>query len=96
MKATKERSKAAKKPKVLSKAELKAATSKLGSCVLWALKFLDTKSGGGLVASADLKVLQAWEDNFMDALDGIGYVIDRKSYYENKANKGKRRSRRAS
>jgi hypothetical protein len=76
----------AAKKKTRTKAELLALTKSLGSRVLWALKFLDTKHGG-LVANANGGEMQLWEDWFMDALDGTGYVINRKSYYEGKAGK---------
>jgi hypothetical protein len=63
------------KPKKRSNAELKADVKRLGGCVLWALKFLDAKGGGALVCTADMKKCLPWEDDFMDALDSIGYVI---------------------
>jgi hypothetical protein len=63
----------------------------LAARVLWALKFMHTRSPGGLVCSAD-GVSQAWDDWFADALDAYGYVIDRKVLHARHAAPKKRRA----
>lgn len=64
--------------------------SDLASCVLWALKFLKTPHGGGSVVNMKTMKHQAWEEKFMDALDGVGYQIDRKAFWKKRDAKGKR------
>jgi hypothetical protein len=59
----------------------------LASCVLWALKFLKTPHGGGLWTNMTTMESKAWEDKFMDALDGYGYRIDRKLFWKKRDEK---------
>lgn len=72
------------------KIDYKNAASKLASCVIFALKFLKTTSGGAMY---DPKTgeLKRWQDDFMDALDMVGYEVDREKYFADRAGKKKRR-----
>jgi len=70
----------------------KQVVTDLASCTLWALKFLKTKSGGGLwtkmpTAPGEKMVMMPWEEKFMLALDGVGYSIDRKDFWKRKDEK---------
>lgn len=62
--------------------------------VIWALKYLRTRSGMGVVMikEDDQKFkTQPWEDWFMDALEQSGYEVDRSAYYASRdGKKGKR------
>ena len=69
------------------------AAGALGARVIWALKFMEPPGGGGLVASPGSEETQPWEHWFMDALDDIGYVADRKKFLEQKYAPKKRRRR---
>jgi hypothetical protein len=66
-----------------TKINWKKAATENAKRVLWALKFLKKKRSGGMVFLNDPKkrVLLPWEDWFMDALDLVGYKIDRKDFY---------------
>lgn len=59
----------------------------LASCVLWALKFLQTPHGGGLWTNMTTMESKAWEEKFMDALDGYGHRIDRKQFWKKRDEK---------
>lgn len=48
--------------------------------LIWALKYMKPKSGGGSVLHIDTMVAQPWDEWFMDGLDAVGYKIDRKKY----------------
>lgn len=66
----------------------------LANRVIWALKFLKAP-GAGLMSKGDLAApevkLIPWQEDFMDALDLVGWKIDRKKYWEQKeGKKGKR------
>jgi hypothetical protein len=65
----------------------KESEAALASCVLWALKFLQTPHGGGLWTNMTTMESKAWEDKFMDALDGYGYRIDRKLFWKKRDEK---------
>lgn len=71
--------------------EMKDMVESLGSCVLWALKFMKTSSGAGMVFHPETGVIEPWQEKFMNALDKTGYVIDREAYY---AGKSKPKSRK--
>lgn len=64
----------------------------LARCVVFTLKF-DKHLGRGSGQMVELKTgkSQPWQEPFFDALDGIGYLIDRDAYYRSKEHK--RRSR---
>lgn len=83
-----------KKTKPKSKTEKltidKQVVTDLASCVLWALKFLKTPHGGGCWTNFETRESKAWEEKFMDALDGVGYRIDRKAFWKKRDAKGKR------
>lgn len=66
--------------------ELKSIAEEMGSCLIFALKFCKIP-GAGVMYFPKTGKMQAWEDRFMDVLDRIGYVIDRKSFYANKHKK---------
>jgi hypothetical protein len=73
----------------------KREAANLARCVVFAVKYRKHLSRGGTVMQVgpDKKPrFQAWEENFMDALDRVGYVIDRKKYWAEES--GKRRSKR--
>lgn len=67
--------------------------SSLASKVVWALKYLDTKSGSGMMVTTDPEAKSfktiAWQEDFMDVLDKVGIVVDRPKYYEQKYSKKK-------
>lgn len=77
----------AKKPKKAKPEEIKIGkqvVTDLASCVLWALKYLKPPSGAGMwtdLSSKPIKIVP-WQDKFMDALDGVGYCIDRKAFWK--------------
>jgi hypothetical protein len=81
-----------KKPKrKRTYAELEEAVQALGSCTVWALKFMKPRgSGEGLVANTKTGETRVWTEKFMDALDKIGYVVDREAYYASMDKKRKR------
>ncbi len=86
---------AAKKPaakKRSPRVKWREAAITLARCVLFTLKF-DKELGRGSGTMIDLKTGKTtpWQEQFFDALDGIGYVCDRKAYYQEK--KHRRRSR---
>lgn len=65
-------------------------TIELAKCVKFALNNL--KGSGGILwneKSGDFG--GTWEDWFMDALDGIGYRIDREKFWEREKPKAKKR-----
>lgn len=64
--------------------ELKSMVEDLGQCVVFALKHLEAKGGGGLHMDLTTGKTQRWEDRFMNALDRIGYVVDRERYFKDK------------
>ena len=68
--------------------EYRESIGELGTCVLWALKFLDVK-GEGVVFSPSTGKTEVWTEKFMNALDGMGHKLDRDAFYEIR-NKGKR------
>lgn len=73
-------------------AEYKAMAERLAGCVVFALKFLNTKGGGGLMFNPTTGALGgSWQDDFMDALDGCGIVTDRKAYWAMTEKKRRRR-----
>lgn len=73
-------------------AELEAAVKALGSNVLWALKFMQPRGGGGegLVANVETGEQAVWTEKFMDSLDLIGYEIDREKFYASFDKNGRR------
>jgi hypothetical protein len=71
----------------------KTAATELASCVLFALKYLDTKGGSGLTIDAKTRKITRWQDDFMKALDGVGYVIDRDDYWKVRQESKKQRRR---
>lgn len=70
--------------------EYRKIIGELGTCVLWALKFLDVK-GDGLMGNPSTGDVKVWTEKFMDALDGMGHELDRAAFYEIKDKKRKRR-----
>lgn len=90
-----------KKTKIKKTAKLtldKQIVTDLASCVLWALKYLTTKYGGGLWMEMNTLKSKAWEEKFMDALDGVGYCIDRKAFWKKRdePSSGRRRTEKPS
>lgn len=87
------------KPKKKRRINYKAVSKKLAGCVAFALKYakhLSRGSGVMMTIKKDPKTGakrvvpgKRWEDDFMDALDAYGYVIDRDAYFKSAA--GKRR-----
>ena len=71
----------------------KQVVTDLASCVLWALKYLKTPSGGGMWTDMSVKpmVLMPWQEKFMLALDGVGYQIDRKDFWKKQDAKKRKR-----
>jgi hypothetical protein len=73
----------------------RAIATELAECVLFAVKFLDVKSGAGMrfKPGADGKpsVIGRWQDTFFDALDKVGYEVDRDAYWKAKTAKRRRR-----
>jgi hypothetical protein len=69
-------------PKTAKLTVNKQVVTDLASCVLWALKFLQTPHGGGLWLNMTTMESKAWEDRFMDALDSVGHHIDRKAFWK--------------
>ena len=67
---------ARKKPKT-KRFNYKKAATELASCVLFALKYLDTKGGSGMRINMTSLPARRSLSSFMSALDGVGYVIDR-------------------
>ena len=64
----------------------------LAACMKWALAFLDTKNGGGCWVDFNTMESRAWEEKFMDALDGVGIKIDRKEFWRKRnAKPGKKK-----
>lgn len=70
----------------------KQVVTDLASCVLWAIKYLKTPHGGGLWMDMNTLEGKAWEEKFMDALDGVGYRIDRKAFWKERDGKKRRRA----
>lgn len=70
----------------------------LAQRVLWALKFLKTPGGGGMVPLSEpgeeAFEVKPWEEWFMDALDAFGYHIDRAKFWDAKDNPKKRKKAR--
>jgi hypothetical protein len=67
-------------------------TVKLAQCVLFALnnhKHM-ARGGGMMIDTKNKKTIGRWQDKFMDALDGVGYCIDRPAYYASFEKKGKK------
>jgi hypothetical protein len=73
----------------------KQVVTDLASCVLWALKFLKSPHGGGLWTNMRTMESKAWEEKFMEALDGVGYRIDRKTFWKKRDEKTSRPRTRA-
>ena len=71
---------AKKKPKPV---DYEKAASKLASCVLFALKFLKAP-GSGTMVNMQTGKMRLWQTEFMDALDMVGYEIDREKYFDRK------------
>lgn len=61
----------------------KGATTALASNVVFAIKNLKA-SGGGMMLNMATGKLRAWETDFMDSLDLIGYVVDRDKFFATK------------
>jgi hypothetical protein len=59
----------------------KVIAKRLAECVAFALKFL--KCHGAMINIKTGEV-RAWQEDFMDALDDFGFVVDRKKYWEQK------------
>ncbi len=54
----------------------------LAQRVIWALKYLRTRSSrGASVFHVNTASTQPWEEWFFDALDMVGYHVDRKKFY---------------
>jgi hypothetical protein len=84
----------ATEPRKMTYEELENAARELGQCTLWALKYLRA-DGSGLHFDLKTGVGQRWEDRFMDALDLVGYRLDREKFWESLRSKPKRGKRRA-
>lgn len=83
---------AKKKPeKKMSYSELKSLAEELAGQVVFALKFLDTKGGGGMRFDFKTQTATVWQEDFMDSLDKCGYVVDRKAYWAGKNKKSRKR-----
>jgi len=65
----------------------KQAVTDLARCVAFALKFLDTKNGTGLRYDFATGKATVWQEDFMDALDKIGVIVDRDAYWKKKTKK---------
>jgi hypothetical protein len=77
-----------KRPIKRTTEEYQEIIKKLGTCVLWSLKFMEPRGGGeGLVSTPETGEMQVWTEKFMDALDSMGYEIDREVYYNRKDEK---------
>lgn len=84
--------KARRKPVDRTPEEYREIVSGLGTCVVWALKFMKPSDGGdGFVYTPSTKSTQVWTEKFFDALDKMGYEIDREAYYASMDKKKKRR-----
>jgi len=68
--------------------EYREIISELGTCVLWALKFLDVKGEGIMMSSSGEG--KVWTEKFMDALDGMGHRLNREAFYRIKDRNRKR------
>ncbi len=62
--------------------DYKKIAGELAARVIWALKYTKPKGGGGSVFHIDKGEAQPWDEWFMDALDSVGYVVDREKYRE--------------
>lgn len=72
----------------------KAVVTELANCVVFALRYLDTKGGSGLSFNRETKKITRWQDDFIDALDKAGIVVDRDDYWKAKAEQKNKRRRR--
>lgn len=70
----------------------------LAKRVIWALKFLKSNSTGDVcefnAETGEVKPLGCWEEWFMDALDGVGYHVDRKEFWKRRDAKKRKGARR--
>ena len=66
-------------------------TLALAKCCLFALNHLNTKGGGVVMDFATMKTSR-WQDQFFDALDGIGVEVDRDAYWKSSTKKSRRAS----
>lgn len=71
----------------------RAAAIVLAKCVRFSLGNFKHMKHRGTVFTVTGKSMDIryWQDDFLDALDGIGYVLDRKAYYGGLDNPKKRR-----
>lgn len=72
----------------------KEAAIELGKCAVFALKFLDTKHGGGmrmLINADGTRSVAPWPDTFMAALEKIGYGVDRDAFWKMRGERKRRR-----
>lgn len=76
-------------PSNLSKEDLKEICSEMSGLLIWMLKFAKVEGimfdGNTLSPSGDIK------ERTFDALDSIGYVVDREEYYKQQDKKKRRR-----
>ena len=80
------------KPNATKRVNYKAAAEKLAGCVIWALKFMKAP-GSGAMYDPKTGEMKSWQHDFMDALDMIGYRVDREAYFDARSKtkaKGKR------
>lgn len=67
----------------------RAKVTALANAVVWALKFLQEPRGGGMHFNLTTGESKPWQEKFMDALEGVGIVVDRKEFWK-KQNKKRR------
>lgn len=77
-----------------TRAELEAVVKELGTCVLWAIKFLDTTPREGIMTSIENDNPKVWQERFMDALDTVKYEVDREVFWASYDKKHKQRRKR--
>lgn len=77
----------------------KEVATELAKRVVWAIKFLDCKGSGSVCIQpkdGGEPRIMPWDDWFFDALDKIGYLVDRKAYRDQlNAKSAKKRKRKA-
>lgn len=61
----------------------KADLQHLAECVAFSLRCLQAgRSGAGVMFDMATGKVKVWQHDFMDALEKIGIVVDRKAYFE--------------
>lgn len=71
----------------------KELKTQLAKDLIWALKFLRTKSSGGVRVTSDDKMV-VWQESFMDSLSKLGVEVDREEYWKMKEGKQSARKER--